>query len=118
MHPLDRTYRSPEITDYGDLREITATFDRVIGIAATDLSFSSPAPPYGPGGTAAGGGGFDPGDSGGGAAAGGGGGGTGGGAGGGGGSLPFTGLAVGAIAAVGSGLAAGGAALRRRLRRG
>ena len=112
MHRLGPNYRPPEITDYGDLRAITATFDRVVGVAATDLSFSSPTPPYGPGGSAAGGGGFDPGDSGGGAAGAGGGG-----AGGGGGSLPFTGLAVGAIAAVGSGLAAGGAALRRRLRR-
>ena len=116
MHGLGRNYQPPEITDYGDLRAITATFDRVVGVAATDLSFSSPTPPYGPGGTAAGGGGFDPGDSGGGTA-GAGGGGAGSGGGGGGGNLPFTGLAIGAIAAVGSGLAAGGAALRRLVRR-
>ena len=69
--------------------------------------------------------GGDPGDSGvgsgggsGGAGGGSGAGGSGGGGSGGGGgdSLPFTGLAVGAVAAVGSALTAAGTALRRRLR--
>ncbi len=49
---------------------------------------------------------------------GGGGAGSGGGGGGGGGSLPFTGFAVGALAALGSGMTAAGVALRRRLSRG
>jgi hypothetical protein len=58
-------------------------------------------------------------DTGGGGGSGGGdGSGSGGGAGGGGGGeLPFTGLAVGVLAAVGSGLTAAGEALRRRVRR-
>jgi hypothetical protein len=47
-----------------------------------------------------------------------GGGGTGGSTGGGDASLPFTGFAVAAVAAVGAGMAATGAALRRALRRG
>jgi hypothetical protein len=78
-----------------------------------DLGFSSPHSGTGAGGvggvsaasgpTAAGGGGGEPN-----------GGGNGGG---GGGGLPFTGLAVGVLAAVGSALTAGGVALRRIVRR-
>lgn len=64
------------------------------------------------------GGGDGGGDGGGGSGGGGsGGGGAGSGGGGGGGELPFTGLAAGVVAAVGSAVAAGGAALRRVARR-
>ncbi len=152
------------MTDYGDLREITASFRMLVGATSTDMSFSSPgAQQPGPGGTGGDGGpppgevqhavpdnvgnpgprgnaGTDvpgtsaDGDAPGGAespdgadspgagsdaggAGSGGGGSSGGGSEGGGGSLPFTGLAAGAVAAVGSALAAAGTALRRRTRR-
>ena len=126
MHGLRPEYQRPRIADYGGLRRITAAFNPVLGhLGAHDLSFSTEAtdPPLAGGAT-----GQDPtsargevasgsagGGTGGGAAGGGAGGG--GGHGGGGGNLPFTGLALGAVAAVGSGLTAAGAALRRALRR-
>ena len=121
MHGPQRRYWPPHVIDYGDLRTITASLHAPIAAGATDLSFSSPHAPGG--GYAGGGGAYDPSGSGvGGAAASGGGGsgggGSGGGAGGGhGGSLPFTGLAVGAVTAVGAGLTAAGGALRRLVRR-
>jgi hypothetical protein len=120
-----RAYDSPVVSDYGDLRTITASLHPLVG--AADLSFSSPgATPggtvtdYGGVGGAEGSGGVsDPG--GGGGSVGGAGSGVGAGGGGGGGApdgrLPFTGLAVGAVAGAGSALAAGGAALRRRFRK-
>jgi hypothetical protein len=114
-------YLPPAIKDYGDLRAMTAMSHPLFGnvAAASDLSFSEPLAP-GPAGAGAvagegasssaqapsGGGGA------GGVAAGGGGAG-----GGGGGKLPFTGLAVGVVAAVGSALGLAGATLRRALRR-
>jgi alkaline phosphatase len=118
MHGSQRRYGPPRVYDYGSLTEITADLHPVVGAGASDLSFSSPYPH----GVASGGGGYDPGGGGGvgGASASGGGssgGGGGHGGGGGGGSLPFTGLAVGAVAAAGSALTAAGAALRRFARR-
>jgi hypothetical protein len=119
MHGSQRPYGPPRIFDYGSLLEITAELHPVVGASGTDLSFSSPYPH----GVAGGGGGYDPGLASGGvggaSASGGGssGGGGGHGGGGGGGSLPFTGLAVGAVAAAGSALTAAGAALRRYVRR-
>jgi hypothetical protein len=117
-HP---NYRPPSIADYGTLAGMTASFHPLLGQAgAQDLSFSMALhdPDYSSGtggvvdsGGGGGGGGSDP--TGG---SGGGGGGAGGGGGGGGERLPFTGLAVGAMAAVGSGLTAAGTALRRAVR--
>ncbi|HKP91594.1 MAG TPA: hypothetical protein VJT75_16630 [Thermoleophilaceae bacterium] len=98
---------------------MTRSFHPLLGQAVSqDLSFSMAIhdPDYigGSGGEVeSGGGGGSGGGSGGGAGGGSGGGGSGGG---GGGQLPFTGLAVGAMAAVGSGLTAAGTALRRALR--
>ena len=108
-------YHPPVIADYGTLTRMTASFHPFLAqVAGQDLSFSTPDPntPI-HGGVQSGGqsgtGGSDPSGSGGGS-------GNGGGGGGGGGHLPFTGLAVGAVAAVGSGLSAAGAALRRAVR--
>jgi hypothetical protein len=115
---MDQRYESPLVVDYGDLRDITVSFHPLVGAGSADLSFSVVAPTH-PGG----GGDVDPGSvasgSGGGVAgaAASGGGGKGAGGGGGGGSLPFTGLAVGAVAAIGSGLTAAGTLLRRFTRR-
>lgn len=109
MQGVRRQYQSPVVRDYGDLEGITASLHPLVGAGGADLSFSTPQP-YDPGSGGAGG----VADSGGG---GGSGGGSGGGAGGGGNSLPFTGLAVGAIAAVGSGLTAAGTALRGFVKR-
>jgi hypothetical protein len=135
-------YTRPTVKDHGDLQKLTgavATLHVGIGGSATTAVSS----PTGPGGAVAGiahgttgndasgqlpasaeGTGSGPGSSGGGVAdvggggsGAGGGGGGGSGGGGGGGSLPFTGLAVGAMAAVGGGLSAAGVALRRWLRR-
>ena len=168
MHGKHCQYESPLVRDYGDLREITASFRAIMGVTTTDLSFSGPGsqpggggvenretggpPPGGPppgtsqqvlagvdpqvtsggpgapdvsdGADAPGGADSpdadtDPGTGGGGTGGGGtaGGGTSGGGGAGDGGSLPFTGLAAGAIAAAGSALAAAGTALRRRTRR-
>jgi hypothetical protein len=104
---------------------MTAAFDPLAAARGADLGFSSPdqggvggefagGGEYfgaGVGGAAGGGGGGGGGDSGG----GGGGGASGGG--GGGGELPFTGLAVGAVAAAGAALTAAGSGLRRLVRR-
>jgi hypothetical protein len=126
-------YAAPQVVDYGTLVEITAFPHLLLGTAGvSDLTFSSPNTPGGPGelpGATSGSisDGVDPGTAGtlattgtaGGGTQSAGGGAPGGGPSGGGGhgQLPFTGVAVGAIAAVGSGLAAAGGALRRRLRR-
>jgi hypothetical protein len=131
-------YAPPRVVDYGTLVEITAAVHLLMGATdISDLSFSGPLIP-GAGGEAAGGsgsgsggggeygtltssgsGGSDPssgvGSGGGGGASGSGSGGGGGG--GGGGHLPFTGFAAGAAVAIGSGLTAAGAALRRAARR-
>jgi hypothetical protein len=129
-------YAPPRVVDYGTLVEITAAVHLLMGATdISDLSFSGPLIP-GAGGEAAGGtssgsgggeygilsgsgsGGSDPSSgvgSGGGGASGSGSGGGGGG--GGGGHLPFTGFAAGAAVAIGSGLTAAGAALRRAARR-
>jgi hypothetical protein len=131
-------YVRPEVTDYGDLWQITATADPVLGATGVqDLSFSSPtsSPGSSPGSVV---GGTSPADTGGVAGTGatggtggagangspgasggvagtslGSGGGGGGGGGGNGGSLPFTGLAAGGVAALGTGLAFLGNALRK-----
>jgi hypothetical protein len=112
-------YLPPAITDYGDLRAMTAMSHPLFGhvAAASDLSFSEPHA-----GAVAGEGASSSGQapSGGGGAGGAAGVAAGGGAGGGGGGgekLPFTGLAVGVVAAVGSALGLAGATLRRALRR-
>jgi alkaline phosphatase len=112
VHGSHTGYQPPSVADYGDLRGLTAAFHPLLGAGGSDLTFSDPEALGGGGvssGTHVGGGG-------GGAATGGGGGSTGGG-GGGGGQLPFTGLVVGVVAAVGSGLTAGGALLRRLVSR-
>jgi hypothetical protein len=131
-------YAPPRVVDYGTLVEITAAVHLLMGATdISDLSFSGPLIPGGGGETAggtssgsgggeygilngSGGGGSDPSS---GVGSGGGGGGAsgsgsgGGGGGGGGGHLPFTGFAAGAAVAIGSGLTAAGAALRRAARR-
>lgn len=137
-------YAAPEVKDYGSLREMTAAAHLLMGAAPiSDLSFSSPMAPGGPGTV---GGGSNPpgpgqvapttqgtigdvadggGPNGGGApgsgtlGAGGSssGGSSGGGSSGGGGQLPFTGFAAGVAAAIGSAFTAGGALLRRASRR-
>jgi hypothetical protein len=131
-------YASPQIADYGDLREVTRSSHLMLGsaldpsgTASQDLSFSGAvAPSSAVLGSSDSGSGASPssgddasgvagtGASGGGGAGAGGGGGGGSGAGGGSGSLPFTGLAVGVVGAAGAAMAAGGAALRRLARRG
>jgi hypothetical protein len=120
MHGCHSEYWPPYVKDYGDLRRVTGAVHLLLGAAPTaqDLSFSSPdgsvssgvagatassEPTNGTG--AANGSGTT------------GGGGAGGGGGGGGKGLPFTGLEVGVVAAVGSALTATGAALRRAARR-
>jgi hypothetical protein len=141
MHGSGRRYCPPEVLDYGDLATITAAGHALLGVATSpDLSFSSAAAPTaggslgaGTSGKGGGHGGLDALAGGPGAGVGGtadaapvgggptggssGGGGSGGHGGGGGGELPFTGLAAGALAAVGSALAVAGGALRRRVRR-
>jgi hypothetical protein len=136
------TYMRPTVKDYGDLLELTADLGMLhVGIGGPALMAASSATT--PGGSLAGaiqagtpqadgnqlpaaanGGGGNPGSAGGGVAgaggtgSGGGSGGGGGGAGGGGGGdLPFTGLALAAMAAVGGGLSAAGVAIRRWVRR-
>jgi hypothetical protein len=118
-------YVGPVVVDYGNLVEITAAAHLLMGAAdISDLSFSSPHTPAAGGGPGVEGGGSDPpasagtltssgGTSGGGTS----GSGASGGGTAGGGHLPFTGLAAGAVAAIGSALAAGGSALRRATRR-
>lgn len=131
MHGSQRPYQLPRVTDYGDLWTLTATAHPVLGVAASqDMSFSSATSGPGSGvlplsasnggagssgsGPAGAAQGFSAGGSGTGGAHGGG---AGGGGHGNGGTLPFTGLAVGAVAAAGTGLAAAGSALRRITRR-
>ncbi|MFL5779732.1 MAG: hypothetical protein ACJ760_00315 [Thermoleophilaceae bacterium] len=111
---MRRQYQSPVVRDYGDLEGITASLHPLVGAGGADLSFSTPQP-YDPGSGGAGGAGGVADSGGGGGSGGGSGGGAGGG--GGGGNLPFTGLAVGAVAAVGSGLTAAGTALRGFVKR-
>jgi hypothetical protein len=111
MHGLQGQYNPPGIADYGTVTEMTESLHPFLGqLTGQDLGFSTvPHTPAHGGvssGGAAGGGGSDPPGGGGGGANGGGGGGR----------LPFTGLAVGVVAAVGSGLAAAGEALRRTVR--
>ena len=128
-------YTRPTVQDYGDLLKLTGDLGMLhVGIGGP--VFMAASATTSPGGSVAGGQlpasaqgtGSAPGDSGGGVAGGngagpggggpgGGGSGGGGSGGGGGGNLPFTGLAVGAIAAVGGGLSAAGVAVRRWLRR-
>jgi hypothetical protein len=126
-------YSAPRVADYGTLLEMTAAAHLLLGTTGVhDLSFSSPGTP-GAGGESPGvsngsfGDQVDPGSAGtltatagGGSPAGGtssgSSGGSSGGSTGGGGSLPFTGLAVGAVTAAGSGLVAAGGALRRAVR--
>ena len=125
-------YDAPHVDDYGSLVEVTSAVHLLLGhAAATDLSFSSPGvagggnSPFEAGRLGAGAGtptAFTgtghhvavPGgaESGGGVA-----GGSGGGPAGSGGQLPFTGFAAAGAAALGTGLAAVGSELRRRLRR-
>lgn len=105
-------YLPPSIADYGTLTRMTASFHPLLGqVIGQDLAFSDPnVPQHGVssgGGSGGGGGGSDPTGSGSGGGSGGGGGGKG---------LPFTGLAVGLVAAVGSGMTAAGGALRRAVR--
>jgi hypothetical protein len=115
-------YVGPTVVDYGNLVEMTAAVHLLMGAGDTsDLSFSSPLTPSGggePGGVAEGS--SDPTGTAGSLASndgGASGGGTSGGGGShGGGQLPFTGLAAGAVAAIGSALAAGGGTLRRAVR--
>jgi hypothetical protein len=131
MQGRDVNYVPPEVSDYGDLAAITAAAHPLLGVAAApDMSFSSPPGAHGagsgfgvqaadaggpgpgaPAGMPSGGGGVHGAHSSGGTVAGGGGGGSAGG--GGAGELPFTGFAAGAVAAIGSGLAWAGFALRR-----
>jgi hypothetical protein len=120
-HGLLAGYAAPEVTDYGNLVEITAAVHLLVGAAdISDLSFSGYVAPGGSGElggvtetSATGAGDSSPGSGGdAGATAGGSQGGSSGSSGGGG-QLPFTGFAAGAAAAIGSALAAGGAALRR-----
>jgi hypothetical protein len=107
-------YRPPSIRDYGTLARMTASFHPLLGqVTGQDLSFSDPNVPHH--GVSSGGGSGGEG-SGGGAGTTGGGSGGGGGGGGAGKGLPFTGLAVGLVAGVGSGLTAAGGALRRAVR--
>ena len=115
-------YVGPVVVDYGNLVEITAAAHLLMGAAEmSDLSFSSPHTPSAVLEPGVAGGGSDPPGSAGTLTSSGGtsGGGTSGsgGATGGGGHLPFTGLAAGAVAAIGSALATGGSALRRATRR-
>jgi hypothetical protein len=114
-------YVAPAVFDYGRLVDMTAAVHPLMGAQVSDLSFSSPlspggiaeggSDPTGTAGTVASNGGNP---SGGGTS---GGGTSGGGGSHGGGHLPFTGLAAGAVAGIGSALAAAGGALRRATRR-
>jgi hypothetical protein len=133
-------YEPPSVVDYGTLVELTADVGMLLPFGVAGLSGplvpETPGGPDGPGPDATGSlqvpeaglggvgesspevqGGQGESAPAGAEAQGGGGGGGGGGApvaaGGGGGSLPFTGLAAGALAAAGAGLTAAGAALRR-----
>jgi hypothetical protein len=129
--PAGRAYACPTIRDYGDLVQLTGDVGMLhVGIGGPMIAqISGAASPAGGLACATAGDGTDPatadsGDSPGSVGgtlgttgSGGGSGGGGSGGGGGGGHLPFTGLALGAIAAAGSGLSAAGVALRRRLRR-
>jgi hypothetical protein len=114
-------YLSPRVTDYGNLWAITAVVHPLqFGGATPDLSFSSPStrgisPGFVSAATGSGGSGSG-GTPGAGAETGLGGGGSDGG-GSGSGELPFTGLAVGAVAAIGAGLAGAGGTMRRAVRR-
>ena len=138
-------YEQPVVRDFGGLAAITGEIHLLLAQGGgADLSFSSPGQTGEPnfGGSGPGGapgaegpvpdgqgvgdtdvsGGSDPGGAGGGGAGSGGSGGggsDGGGSGGGGGGadLPFTGFAAGVAAAVGSGMAVAGGALRRFARR-
>jgi hypothetical protein len=133
------SYETPTVSDYGGLMELTAAVHLLLGDAAgPDLTFSSPAgagvtagagtsgsqsvlPDVAsgdPSGSAGGGGPAGSGDVSGDAGSGAGGAGSGSGGGGsGGGELPFTGYAAAGAAALGAGLTAAGAAIRRGLRR-
>lgn len=128
-------YACPTIRDYGDLVQLTGDVGMLhVGIGGPMIAqISGAASPAGgiagssadgtnPGSADSGGSttnsaGGVLGTSGSGGGSNGGGSGGGGGGGGGGGNLPFTGLALGAIAAAGGGLSAAGVALRRRFRR-
>ncbi|HEY1359325.1 MAG TPA: hypothetical protein VGF21_13565 [Thermoleophilaceae bacterium] len=143
MEGVGQGYAPPRVRDYGDLVALTradATLMHV-GVGGVAAASSTPLAPGGTAGATQGGGELGailPATQGGGSgtptgstapggtlgtgAGGGAGGGTGGGAGGGvggggGGSLPFTGFAVGIVAAIGSGMTAAGVALKRRLSR-
>ena len=130
---MSRLYEAPSVSDYGGLVELTSAVHLLLGHSAgADLTFSSPgvagggSSPFEAGRLGAGAteptafagtghhlaapGGAESGVSGGAA------GGSAGSAGAGG-QLPFTGFAAAAAAAVGTGMAAAGSALRRRLRR-
>lgn len=127
MHGSRRPYQQPRVADYGDLWALTATAHPVLGVAASqDMSFSSARAgpgsgvlPLGASNGGVGRTGSDPGvgtqgfSASGAGGSGAHGGGAGGGGHGGGGTLPFTGLAVGAVAAAGTGLVAVGKTLRR-----
>jgi hypothetical protein len=128
-----RAYVRPTVRDYGDLVQLTGDVTMLhvgLGGATTAQVSGAAAPGGGLAGITQAGDGTDAGTAGSGTAPANGVGGTlgtsgsggssnggGGGGGGGGGNLPFTGLALGVIAAAGGGLSAAGAALRRRFRR-
>jgi hypothetical protein len=147
MDGAGQGYAPPRVRDYGDLVALTSADASLLHVGIGGASVSQVSSPITPGGGGGGGssntspnssfgdtlpasGGGDNGGAGGsgggggtlGAAGGGGAGGSGGGGSGGGGGggsgLPFTGFAVGMVAAVGSGMTAAGVALRRRLSRG
>jgi hypothetical protein len=134
-------YTRPNVKDYGDLLKLTGDLGMLhVGIGGPVLMAVSTA--TSPGGAVAGDsqagsgqvpaagqtpasgqlpaadtGGANPGNGVAGTGSSGGGGGGSGGGGGGGGNLPFTGLALGAVAAVGGALSAAGVGIRRWLRR-
>ena len=120
-HETGRGYEPPTVTNWAPVVAMSGSHTVLVGVklAAAFASSVVPGPhePSGVGGVAQGGSSGDPLGAGSGALGGGGGGGSGAGGGGGGGKLPFTGLAVAVVAAVGASLAAAGETLRRVARR-
>jgi hypothetical protein len=119
-HETGRRYEPPTVTNWAPVVAMSGSHTLLVGVKLAAAFASSvvhgPHDPSGVGGVAQGSSSGPLGGGSGGLGGGGGGGGSGAG-GGGGGKLPFTGLAVAVVAAVGASLAAAGDALRRLARR-
>jgi hypothetical protein len=123
-HETGRRYEPPTVTNWAPVVAMSGSHTLLVGVKLAAAFASSVVPePHGVGGVTQGGSSGDPLGGGAGVLGGGGGGGGAGagvgagGGGGGGGKLPFTGLAVAVMAAVGASLAVAGDAIRRLARR-